>query len=164
MRSILLLILSIPLVASAAETPEQAVSELWRALSNDPGSAADVAALRRLFHEDAVIFGGQFKDGKPQLRRFSVETFLKPYGPAQEKGFYECEVSRSIKTYDGFAVAYSIVESRTDKTAAAPDFVGVNSIQLYKVGSQWKVLSLYYHVAKEGLPIPLDAGRSGVCL
>lgn len=140
------------------------MSALWSAMSNDPGARADLVTLERIFHEDAVIFGGRYQDGASILRRSTAKDFLKPYERAGEKGFYECEISRVIQTYDHFAVAYSVVESRTNKTAIAPDFVGVNSIQLYKVGSQWKILSLYYHVEKQGLAIPLDGGRSGKCV
>lgn len=165
MRSLLLTFLLVPVCAAAAEdTPEQAVSTLWSALSNDPGASADLAALKRIFHEDAVIFGGRYKEGVPVVRRSTAEDFLKPYERAGEKGFYECEVSRVMQVYDRFAVAYSVVESRTGKAAKAPDFVGVNSVQLYKVGSQWRILSLYYHVEKKGLPIPLGDGRSGECI
>ena len=165
MRSLLLSLLLVPLCASAVEnTPEEAVSTLWNALSNDPGASADLAALKRIFHEDAVIFGGRYKEGAAVVRRSTAEDFLKPYERAGEKGFYECEVSRVLQVYDRFAVAYSVVESRTDKTAVAPDFVGVNSVQLYKVGSQWQVLSLYYHVEKQGLPIPLGDAHSGKCV
>lgn len=166
MRSLLLTLLLVPVCASATEnTPEEAVSALWNALSNDPGASADLVALKRIFHEDAVIFGGRYKEGGvPVVRRSTAEDFLKPYERAGEKGFYECEVSRVMQVYDRFAVAYSVVESRADKTAAVADFVGVNSVQLYKVGSQWQVLSLYYHVEKQGLPIPLGDGHSGKCV
>ena len=165
MRSLLLSLLLVPICASAVEnTPEAAVSTLWSALSNDPGASADLAALKRIFHEDAVIFGGRYQAGVPVVRRSTAGDFLKSYERAGEKGFYECEVSRVIQTYDRFAVAYSVVESRTNKTAATPDFVGVNSVQLYKVGEQWQILSLYYHVEKQGLPIPLGDGSSGKCV
>lgn len=165
MRRLLLLLLLVPICAFAVEnTPEKAVSALWRALSNHPGASADLVALKRIFHEDAVIFGGRYKEGVPIVRRSTAKDFLKPYERVGEKGFYECEISRVIQSYDRFAVAYSIVESRTDKAATAPDFVGVNSVQLYKVGSQWKILSLYYHVEKQGLPIPLDGGRPVKCV
>jgi hypothetical protein len=165
MRYFLFLLFMLPLCASAAEnTPEETVSSLWRALSNAPGATADLATLKRIFHEDGVIFGGRYKDGAPVVKRTSAQDFLKPFEKAGDKGFYECETTRTIHTYDRFAVAYSVVESRTDKAAAAPDFVGVNSVQLYKVGSEWKILSLYYHVEKQGLPIPLDGGRQGKCI
>lgn len=165
MRYFLLIILVFPLLCPADEsTPEHTVATLWSALSSDAGESADSASLRSLFHESAVIFGGRYKDGASQLKRSSAEEFLKSLERVRDKGFHECEVSRVVHRYDHFAVAYSVVESRTDKTAEAPDFVGVNSIQLYKVGTQWKILSLYYHVEKEGLPVSLGPGVSGKCV
>ncbi len=165
MRHLLLLLLMLPLCASAAESnPEAAVSSLWRAMSNAPGTAADLATLKRLFHDEGVVFGGRYTDGAPVVKRTAARDFLKLFETAGEKGFYECETTRTIHTYDRFAVAYSVVESRTDKAAVAPDFVGVNSVQLYQVGSEWKILSLYYHVEKQGQPIPLDSGRQGKCI
>lgn len=165
MRTLLLSLLLVPFFASAVEsTPEAAVSALWRASSNDPGARADVAALKRLFHENAVIFGGGYKAGAPTLRRWEAADFLKSYENVGEKGFHECETSRAMQIYDRFAVAYSVVESRADKSAPSPDFVGVNSVQLHKDGSQWRILSLYYHVEKQGLPVPLNGGQSGVCI
>lgn len=165
MRMLLWLWLLIPLGAHAGEdSPEAAVSALWRALSHDPGRSADVATLRRLFHADAVIFGGRYKDGQPALARTAIADFLESSGQIGEKGFYECEVQRSIQAYDRFAVAYSIVESRRERSAVRPDLVGVNSVQLYKDGAQWKILSLYYHVEKSGQPIPLTRKTAGRCM
>lgn len=162
---LLLLLLLMPICAPAAEaTPEEAISALWRALSNEPGGSADMATLERLFHDDAVVFGGRYKDGAPVVQRKLAKDFLAPYGRPSDKGFHECEVSRVVHAYDHFAVAYSVVESRIDKRAAEPDFVGVNSIQLHEAGSQWKILSLYYHVENPGMPIPLGGGQSGKCI
>lgn len=165
MRSLLLTALLLPLSAVATEaTPEAAMSALWRASSNDAGGSADLATLERLFHADAVVFGGRYKDGGPVVRRWSGADFLKTFQGAREQGFHECEVARTLHTYDRFAVAYSVVESRADPNAPHADFVGVNSVQLYRVGTQWQVLSLYYHVEKPGLPIPIEGGRSGQCI
>lgn len=165
MRNVLLAALLLPWCASAAEaTPEQAVSALWRASSNDAGGSADLATLERLFHADAVVFGGRYKDDGPVVRRWSAADFLKTFQGIRAQGFHECEVSRTLHTYDRFAVAYSVVESRADPNAPRADFVGVNSVQLYKVGTQWQVLSLYYHVEKPGLPILIGTGRSGRCI
>ena len=50
MRSLLLALLLVPLCASSAETtPEEAVSALWRALSNDPGASADAVVSSESF-------------------------------------------------------------------------------------------------------------------
>jgi hypothetical protein len=59
---------------------------------------------------------------------------------------------------------YSVVESRTDKNAKAADFVGVNSIQLYKADAGWQILALYYHVSLADVPVALGQGKTGVCL
>ena len=102
--------------------------------------------------------------GPARPRAHAIADFLESSGQTGEKGFYECEVQRSIQAYDCFAVAYSVVESRRDRSAARADFVGVNSVQLYKDGAQWKILSLYYHVEKPGMPIPPGGGQSGKCI
>lgn len=165
MRMLTTLLLLLPLhVFAGADTPDAAVSALWRALSNEAGASADAETLARLFHEDAVIFGARYKDDSPVLRRSFRDAFLSQYGQPSEKAFRECEVSRVVQAYDRFAVAYSVVESRADKASAAADVVGVNSVQLYKVGAEWKILSLYYHVEAQDVPVPLGDGRSGECI
>ncbi|MFS2003748.1 nuclear transport factor 2 family protein [Duganella sp. CT11-25] len=165
MHRLLAALLLLPVLASAAQnTPDETVSELWRALSNDPGASANVAALKRLFHPDAVVFGVRYKDEVASIRRTAIADFLSSQEPASDKGFYECEVAREVKVYDRFAVVYSVVESRRDKAAIHPTLVGSNSIQLYKAGAEWKILSLYYQVEKQGQPIPLGDGQPGKCL
>ncbi|RYD14561.1 MAG: nuclear transport factor 2 family protein [Lysobacteraceae bacterium] len=160
-----LLLMLVPLGAAAAEhTPDAAVAALWRALSNEPGASADVATLDRLFHADAVVFGGSYRDGAPVVQRKAATEFLAPYGKVSRKGFHECEIARVVQAYDRFAAVYSVVESRTRREAPEPDFVGVNSIQLYQAGTQWKILSLYYHAEKPGLPIAPAGARSGACI
>lgn len=147
-----------------ATTPEQTVATLWRALSHEPGVAADVTSLKTIFHPDAVVFGATYKDGQPQLSQRKATDFLQKMAEAKPKGFYECEVSRQLVQHDLFATVYSVVESRADKNAKAADFVGVNSIQLYKADAGWQILSLYYHVSRPELPLPLGTGKSGHCL
>jgi hypothetical protein len=160
-----LLLLATPGFASDVfETPERAVAALWRALSNEPGAAADVRTLGRLFHPAAVVFGTRSQEGKPELRAIPATEFVASQAGVSERGFHECEVSRSIQRYERLAVVYSVVESRADKKAARADFTGVNSIQLYLENGSWKILSLFYHVGEESAPVPLDGGRPGACL
>jgi len=165
MRRLLGFLLLLPVLVSATQnTPDETVSELWRALSNDPGASADVAALKRLFHPDAVVLGIHYKDSVASIRRTAVADFLSSQEPVSGKGFYECEVAREVKVYDRFAVVHSVVESRRDKAAINPTLVGINNIQLYKAGAEWKILSLYYQVEKQDLPIHLGDGKPGQCL
>lgn len=162
----LLAALSFASVTHAAEVtgPERTVSALWRAMSHEAGAAADVATLRGMFHPDAVVFGSRLRNGQPSLRRTEIGDFLRAIEPVGDSGFHECEIARKVETYDRFATVYSVVESRTDPSARKPDFTGVNSLQLYRDGDGWKIVSLYYHVGPIDLPIPDAANRSGDCL
>lgn len=150
--------------ASAAATPEAASAALWRSLSHAPGVAADTEALGRLFHPESVVIGARYRGDAPTLSIDKASDFIARLRPARPSGFYECEVAREVKRQDRFATVYSVVESRTDPKAAKADFVGVNSIQLYQSEEGWQIVSLYYHVGKPGAPVPLESGRSGVCL
>jgi hypothetical protein len=160
-----LLLLAVFLAApfAHADVPE-AVSTLWRALSHAPGAAADTAALSQLFHADAVVFGDRYRNGQATLTATKGQDFIASLKTVRAAGFYECEVARDIKEYDRFATVYSVVESRTDQGSARADFVGVNSIQLYRTDSGWQIVSLYYHVERPGAPVSLGNGKSGVCL
>ena len=165
MHRLLACLLLFPLLASAnPATPEDTVARLWRALSHEPGASADVAALKRLFHADAVVFGVSYKDGAASIRRTAIGDFLRGQETVSGKGFHECEVTRDMKVYDRFAAVSSVVETRQDKTAIHSQFVCINSIQLYKADAEWKILSLYYQLEKKGEPIPLSDGKPGRCL
>jgi hypothetical protein len=165
-RAALLAALAFVAAAHAADRPgpDGTVAALWRAISHDAGVAADVATLRGLFHADAVVFGSRLREGRPSLKRTEIGDFLKAFEPIGDAGFHECEIARSIETYDRFATVYSVVESRTDATAREPDFTGVNSLQLYRGDDGWKIVSLYYHVETPGQPIPEAADFTGQCL
>lgn len=139
---------------AAANTPGEAVAALWRALSHEPGERPDLATLRELFHEDAVVFGSRTRDGKPTLTRRNAAEFLAALDSVDEAGFYEREIHRDVQAADRFAAVYCVVESRTERDAPKADFTGVNSLQLYFDGERWRVLSLYYHVPGSAAPGP----------
>jgi hypothetical protein len=148
----------------AAQSPEAAVAALWRALSNEPGAAADTATLSALFHRDAMIFGARRIDGKPELHVTPVAKFIESQAARSENGFYECEIARSVNRYGRLAAVYSVVESRSRRDQESPDLTGVNSLQLYQTDGGWKIVSLYYHLEDDEVPVPLEEGRSGRCL
>lgn len=150
--------------AAEASGPERTVSALWRAMSHASGIQSDVATLRSIFHPDAVVFGSRLRDGRPSLKRTEIGDFLKAFETVAKEGFHECETLRAIETHDRFATVYSVVESRTDASAKAPDFTGVNSLQLYRDDDGWKIVSLYYHVGPAETPIPGAADHTGRCL
>lgn len=163
-KTLAAVLLTFPLLGNAAATPEVAVAQLWKASSHAPGVAADTATLERLFRSDAVVAGGRYASGTPVFQATKAVDFIQGQRQARPHGFYECEVSRQVIQYDRFATVYSVVETRRDPAAPKADYTGVNSIQLYRDDTGWKIFSLFYHVEKAGLPIPLDGGKTGACL
>lgn len=165
MRTLLtLFVAAVPALATASESPAATVAALWQSLSHAPNAAADVARLETLFHPDAIVFGGVYRSDRPTFATRKAADFIAAQRTPGPQGFHECEITREVKQYDRFATVYSIVESRRDPKAPKADFTGVNSIQLYRGDAGWKIVSLYYHVEKPGLPIPLDGGKPGICL
>lgn len=147
LRRFLCLMLLFPTIGLAAEaSPEAVASRLWRVLSHEPGEAVDTAALGALFHPSAVVFGSRERDGKAALDARPAAKFVAAQAPVGADGFHECEIERKVVQEDRFATVYSVVESRSDPKAAAPDVVGVNSLQLYRTDEGWQILSLYYHL------------------
>ena len=157
------IILAAALVAVPA-TPEQAVATLWRALSHEAGQAGDEAALRAILHPDAMVYGARYRGGAATLSVARGADFAAAIGRADDKGFYECEVAREVRQYDRFATVYSVVESRSERSAAKAVFTGVNSIQLYRADDGWRIIGLYYQVERPGQPISLQGGKPGACL
>ncbi len=149
---------------AANATPEQVVAQVWRALSHEPGQGASARELTQLFSQDALVTGSRYKEGQPVLTVTPVAAFISRQAESSVEGFHECEVTRLVRQYDRFATVYSVVESRTVPSAEKPDFVGVNSLQLYRFEDGWRIISLYYQVERPDLPVPLEGGRSGVCL
>ena len=163
-RSLFAVLACFPLFATASTTPAATVAALWKASSHAPGVPADAERLQQLFRGDAVVVGGRYQKDKPVFDAMKATDFVAAQRQARPHGFYECEVLREVREYDRFATVYSVVETRRDPAGVKADYTGVNSIQLYREDEGWKIVSLYYHVEKPGAPIPLGAGRTGVCL
>ncbi|WP_088328377.1 nuclear transport factor 2 family protein [Lacimicrobium sp. SS2-24] len=163
-RLLILFLFTVGTASADNGSAESVASELWRGLSHGPNEATDVETLRTLFHPDAVVFGARYTDKHATLNKVEASSFLSGLETIRDYGFYECEVYRHVQVYDRFATIYSVVESRTDKDAKKPDFTGVNSIQLFRLGTQWKILSLYYQVESPFESISLNQGESGKCL
>jgi DNA-binding beta-propeller fold protein YncE len=150
-------VLTVPLL-----TPGASAARFWRALSSNAGQKPDVEAIRALFHPSAMVFGGRNRDGKGALSSTPVKAFLADIDAVRKAPFYECEVVRETVQFDRFAHVYSVVESRTG--GADPAFTGVNSLQMQFDGSAWKILSLYYQLGLDQVPVPLGSAGSGHCL
>ncbi len=143
---------------------DRAISALWRAFNNAPGQAADAAAMARLLHPQAQVFGQALKDGQVDVRSWDRPAFLalldKPHARAQ----IECETRREKKRYAAHAQVYSVVQTRQDAQQTAPDYVGVNSMHWQLGPRGWQLLSLHYALALPGAPLPAADMQQQTCL
>ncbi|MBQ4810010.1 hypothetical protein J8M20_01630 [Pseudoalteromonas luteoviolacea] len=164
MRFILIMFTIAMSCNALASSPEQVVSQLWKALSHDENDTADVTRLQQLFHSNATVFGVHLKEGKHNLMVNSGSDFIKLLNKPSKRGFYECEVVRKVERYDHFSQVYSVVETRFSQDQKAPEFTGVNSIQLVKTKGQWQIISLFYQVENPKYPVSIEGGISGRCI
>ncbi|MBQ4864176.1 hypothetical protein J8L98_21020 [Pseudoalteromonas sp. MMG013] len=148
----------------ANSTPETTLSQLWQALSHAPEEKPNIAKLKTLLHPKSTVYGSQVKGQQPVFSTMLGTEFIEAVNKPSSTGFYECEIARTVEEYDRFAHVYSIVETRSNKAQIAADFVGVNSIQLYRATDKWQILSMYYHIADPKLPLSLGDGQSGKCI
>lgn len=153
---------------SQTQQLETAVSTMWQAMSHAPGVAADVAALKPLFHPDALVAGARPGGA---LSQQSGAAFLQSLSQVRPKGFYECEIGRELRLYGQFATVLSLVESRPDPAQQQADFTGINSLQWYFDGKQWQLIALYYYLEQkpgdlQHWPLAAEARRApaGACL
>lgn len=91
----------------------------------------------------AIVAGGVYRDGQPRFQSTKAADFIADQRRVRPHGFHECEIVRDVREYDRFASVYSVVETRRDPKSAKADYVGVNSIQLYRDDGGWRIVSLY---------------------
>jgi len=71
-----------------------------------------------------------------------------------EKGFFERPVATRIVRYGNIAHVWSTYESRETSTQEKPMARGINSFQMVRVGSAWKVQSIVWQQEDAAHPIP----------
>lgn len=141
----------------SAQALDDAITDLWRALGNAPGRAPEAATLRRLFHPDARVLGVDSRKGVASLREQSRREFIAGYERERDRGSYARETKREVTQYAAMAHVLSLIESREVRDAPEADHASLYSMQWYWNGSQWQLVSLYYHRDDPKLPLPRGA-------
>ena len=92
--------------------------------------------------------------GGPAPAVMTVEDYATRAGASFEKNaFYESEVSRRVETFGNIAHVFSTYESR-HAPGEKPFARGINSFQLVKSGTSWKVMTILWDSEREGNAIP----------
>lgn len=154
---------ALTLVAQPAPSPQpqgreaalgRTVGDLYALISGPEGKVRDVASLRAMLHADAQhAFVHAGPDGRPVLRRFELEAFLRFTQPIWEKGFYEREVARRTEWFGHIAQVFSTYEVRL-KADGPVVRRGINSFQFVHDGDRWRLLSALWEGEGPGEAIP----------
>lgn len=128
-----------------------AVSAFWRALSHGPEAAADVAALRRLLHPQARVWGSGVRERQARLLAQSGEQLVQDLVTPEALPMQECEVAREVHRHGTMAQVHSRV--RTDRGPGQVSYTGVNSLQWHLGPQGWQLLSLHFALEAPGLPL-----------
>jgi hypothetical protein len=71
----------------------------------------------------------------------------------QKTAFYESEVSHRVETFGNIAHVFSTYESR-HAPGEKPFARGINSFQLIKTDSGWKIMTILWDTEREANPLP----------
>jgi len=135
---------------------DNVLKALYSVISGPAGTVRDWDRFRNLFIPGArLIAVARPKDGPVAPRVLSVEDYIARATPAmQASGFFEREVARSEVRYGALLHAFSTYESRHSADEAKPFARGVNSIQLFNDGSQWRIVTIYWDSEGPDRPLP----------
>lgn len=132
---------------------QQADDAVYAVISGPVGAPRDWARLRGLLTADARLTpigtnGHLSLDVDGYIAR--SEKFLV------EQGFFEVETGRRIEVYGRLAHVWSAYEGRSGSKDGPIVVTGINSFQLVKTESGWKVFSILWQPASASLPVPAD--------
>ena len=122
----------------------ETIARLFAAISFKEGSEPNMPEIKELFINEGLLI--DHNELSPKI--FGVEAFIDHFQNLYEQGIItgleDREVHHKTKVYDQVAHRYSFYEARK-APEEAPFAVGINSIQLIKVGTSWKVSSMAWN-------------------
>lgn len=142
-------------VARPADTDsvDTVVRAVYEVISG-PAGARDWARFQSLFAEGARLIPSRVTAEGATVTVLTPDDYAKRAGASFEKNaFYESETARRAETFGNIAHVFSTYESRR-APGEKPFARGINSFQLVKIGSAWKVMTILWDAEREGNPIP----------
>lgn len=130
---------------------DQAVKQLWTALSHQANGSPDIKGLDHLLHDKAVITGIRQPLNQSELSQLSKTEFLSRINKVNPYSFTEIELDRNTYLYDNWASVQSIALSKRVQDGNTETYKGINSIQLAFDGKSWKIISLYYALDRKSV-------------
>jgi hypothetical protein len=140
-------------IASDGDSIDTAVRAVYDVISG-PAGTRDWARFQSLFAEGARLIPIRVtpEDSGPVV--MTPADYEKRAGANFEKNaFYESEVARRVETFGNIAHVFSTYESRR-APGEKPFARGINSFQLVKTRTSWKIMTILWDSEREGNPLP----------
>ncbi len=137
-----------------ADNIQVLIDALYASICFDEGKLPDFAALRSSFIENGKLINNN--GNMPFIVNIDefIEVLKNQIATGAVKSFYEKEIFHRTDIFGKIAQRFSTYEARFDKSAVQPFSTGINSIQLIKIGNNWKVTSMVWNDENALLKIP----------
>ncbi len=142
--------------AADLSSPGSLMKALYDVISGPAGQARDWERFRNLFVPGArLIVVARPAQGPADLRLLTPEDYVARATPMVEHtGFFEREIARREMRYGALFQAFSTYASFRNSDDAKPYARGINSIQLFHDGAEWRVVTVYWDAESPERPLP----------
>ena len=132
------------------------IQALYDSISGAADQKRDVRRFRSLFIPEArLIRTAPTPEGGATANVFDVDEYFKTACEYfKVSGFFEREIARRVDSFGNIAHVLSTYESRHNADDPVPFSRGVNSIQLFKDGARWQVVTIFWDFERPDNPIP----------
>lgn len=163
MKHLLYLIFLLAVVSTSAQTNEAnalqsidgVINKLLSQLTVEKGEKMDTAAIRNLFHPQALLIVSDSSNTEiASLDEFLVIT-TDPY---YEQGYLEAEIQKVVHEYNGIAQVFQTFYGRHPEDGEER---GINSYQLAYDQGRWWIVNLLWTIEPKHTPIPKKYGGDG---
>ena len=153
-RALLVLaVLALPAPALAQAAPaagddRAAVLAVVRRLF-DAMRAGDSAAVRKVFHQKALLWSAMARNGVPDARVDSVDAFVRAVGTPHNEVWDERTSNEIVHVDGGLAVVWMDYSFHLGSRFS---HCGVDAFQLARTDAGWKIVALADTRRREGCP------------
>ena len=154
--TVLVLLSFASLPAVAEETAEEVVTKLYSLVTFEAGTTPDWDEVRSLFDNAAVVV---LRTGPDEMTVFSLEGFVNDFitfieqDNVEKTGFSEKIIEMKSMVYGDIAHVLVLFESSIPNSSRPPR-EGIDSFELIKKDSRWRIVSVTNERPTRENPIP----------
>jgi hypothetical protein len=140
-------------MANDGDSIDAVVRSVYAVISG-PAGTRDWARFHSLFADGARLIPIRVTPEGAGPVVMTPDDYEKRAGTNFEKtAFYESEVAHRVEMFGDIAHVFSTYESR-HAPGEKPFARGINSFQLVKTGTGWKIMTILWDSEREGNPLP----------